>query len=129
MIPSIDKVGLINQIVHPIDQIKVSTAHNTNKKKKQVPTWTDKMKIISFSMPEANQSQTIVRKYKIRLVYEDEKGNRQPKTIFFGDDSDFVFNKDNNKRTRRLLSMKYLDNPLHPNYWKALLLNKYSTMG
>lgn len=67
----------------------------------------------------------MVKKYKIRLVYDDGTGKRISKTIFFGDDSDYVFNKDGNKRVRRLLSMKHLDNPLHSNYWKAQLLNKY----
>ena len=70
----------------------------------------------------------MVKKYKIRIVYDNGFNKKVPKTIFFGDDSDYVFNKDQNKRIRRLLTMKHLDNPLHPNYWKAIMLNKYETM-
>lgn len=42
----------------------------------------------------------------------------------FGQPDDYIFTKDANQRLKRLSKMQNKDNPLHSNYWRALLCNQ-----
>lgn len=43
--------------------------------------------------------------------------------MYFGDDDDFIFTKNKQHRNKRLATMPHIENPLHPNYWKAQICN------
>lgn len=42
----------------------------------------------------------------------------------FGEADDYVFTKDPSQRLKKLAKMTQRDNPLHSNYWRALLCNQ-----
>lgn len=43
--------------------------------------------------------------------------------MYFGDEDDYIFRKDKSARAKKLANMNNIENPLHPNYWKAQICN------
>jgi hypothetical protein len=50
------------------------------------------------------------------------------KTVRFGDNSDYVYNQDKEKRAYRFSHLSRQNDPFHPNYWRLHLLNTYPTI-
>ena len=53
--------------------------------------------------------------------YDSEAQKAFSKTIFFGEESDYIFTGDKSARLKKILGLKHKNNPLHPDYWRAHL--------
>lgn len=104
-------------------------ANNTNidnkKIKKNKIFWGNDCVLKKISLPEKlNPNEKIKRKYKVQITY-NQNGKDHAKTIRFGDirKSDYIEDKDENKKNKLLSKLGNTHNVLHPNFWRLHLLN------
>jgi hypothetical protein len=96
------------------------------KKKCEKPIWNDSYRLINISFPEIlTPNEKLKRKYKIKLVYSDNKGNRHNKTIRFGKHGkeDYLDNKNEENKKKITAKLSNTHNLFHPNYWRLNILN------
>lgn len=73
-----------------------------------------------MELPEVVDVPSIKKKFKIHFSVEDkETGKRFKKTLFFGDDGDYIFTKNKNERLKKIYQLKDVQNPLSCDYWRA----------
>lgn len=98
----------------------------TKRIKKNKVFWNNDCVLKKISLPEKlNPNDKIKRKYKIQITYGQD-GKDHTKTIRFGDirKSDFIEDKDENKKNKLLSKLGNTHNVLHPNFWRLHLLNQ-----
>jgi hypothetical protein len=60
-----------------------------------------------MELPEVVDVPSIKKKFKIHFLVEDKAtGKRFKKTVFFGEDGDYVFTKDRNERLKKIYGLK-----------------------
>lgn len=107
-------------------KIEGETLIRKNKKKQNKPLWNDNYKLINISYPESLvQNEKLKRKYKIKLIYSDEKGNKHNKTVRFGKygKEDYLDNKNEENKKRLTSKLSNTHNLFHPNFWRLNILN------
>lgn len=73
-----------------------------------------------MSLPDVVDLPSMKKKFKIHItVYDAETDRTFAKTIFFGEDGDYVFTHDRMNRLKKLHSLKNMNNVLHGDYWRA----------
>lgn len=96
------------------------------KKKNEKPVWNDTYKLINISYPEfLTPNEKLKRKYKIKLIYSDNNGNKHNKTIRFGKHGkeDYLDNKNEENKKKITAKLSNTHNLFHPNFWRLNILN------
>lgn len=77
---------------------------------------------MGFSIPDVVDTPSIKKKFKIQVeVFDSQTNTSFAKTVYFGEDTDYMWTQDKNARLKMLASMTGKDNPLHANYWRTQL--------
>lgn len=95
-----DIQDLVTESMIPVDKFL------TSKEKADRSEWCDYYELSDFSLPKVVDSPSIKKKFKIQIeVLDSRTGLVFSKTLFFGEDSDYIFTKDKSLRLRRLHTM------------------------
>lgn len=122
----IGKKKVFSPVKNNLTQQEIEKPEKKIKKKCEKPIWNDSYRLINISFPEIlTPNEKLKRKYKIKLVYSDNKGNRHNKTIRFGKHGkeDYLDNKNEENKKKITAKLSNTHNLFHPNYWRLNILN------
>lgn len=122
----IGKKKIFSPVKNNLQQQEIEKTSKKIKKKIEKPLWNDSFKILNISYPEMiTPNEKLKRKYKIKLSYSDEKGEKHNKTIRFGKHGkeDYLDNKNEENKKKVTAKLSNTHNLFHPNYWRLNILN------
>jgi hypothetical protein len=122
----IGKKKIFSPVKNNLQQQEIEKSSKKIKKKIEKPLWNDSFKILNISYPEMiTPNEKLKRKYKIKLSYSDEKGEKHNKTIRFGKHGkeDYLDNKNEENKKKVTAKLSNTHNLFHPNYWRLNILN------
>ena len=80
---------------------------------------------MGITSPEIINNPKSKKMFKLQFNYIDDLSKKRTHVIYFGEANDFIFTHDKEKRLKKILKLKHIDNPFHADYWSAHLTNKY----
>lgn len=85
--------------------------------------------LLGITSPEIIEKPKSKKIFKLRFSYKNKSTSKKhTHVIYFGEKDDYIFTQDKNKRVKKIMRLKNIDNPFHADYWSAHLANKYNTL-